>query len=222
MKDLMRFFLVGLLAAGLASTANAALFTVTDVVDDDLNTIDAITEDLQLKNLRLDETYGEDNLVPYPSRNGYAVVDITDQNEVRWFDKLFELAPNFDRGAYLGWTFDFVVTNKTPWDWTDYHFVFYDTTFTNRLDFTGILVDWSNDVLFVNSEFDGSELQFWKPAIHAVSATHTYTLNFSTTNPLPAEFGIRQIATTKVPEPASLALVGLGLAALGLIRRRRT
>lgn len=227
MKNLMRSFLVGLLTVGLASTASAAVITVTDVVDDDLNTIDTITESLDEKTLTLEETYGEDDLVPYPSRNGYAVVDITEQGEVRWFDKIFDMSGLTDDGELLGWTFNFEVTNETPWHWSDYHFVFYDTAFENRLDFTEILVSWSNTVVFQNSEFSSgsgpadinSELEFWKPAYHRIGATHTYTLNFSATNPLPSEFGIRQIAT--VSEPVSLALFGLGLAGLGLMRRRR-
>jgi len=224
MKNLMRSLLVGLLTVGLVSTASAALITVTDVVDDDLNIIDEIIEDSDGSILTLKETYAEDDLVPYPSRNGYAVVDITDEGEIRWFDKLFEFEQGEDT---TGWTFEFEVTNQTPWHWSDYHFVFYDTEFENRLDFTDILVDWSNTVVFQNSEFSSgsgpddikSELEFWKPAYHRVGDTHTYTLNFSDTNPLPTEFGIRQIAT--VSEPVSLALFGLGLAGLGLMRRRR-
>ncbi|MCG5524353.1 PEP-CTERM sorting domain-containing protein [Ectothiorhodospira haloalkaliphila] len=166
------------------------------------------------RTLTLNERYGEQYRIPYPSQNGYAVVS----QDLSFFDKIFSFDADDDERT--GWTFHFDVLNETPWNWTDYHFVFYDETFTNRLDFSELLVEWDSEI-FVNSAFDDNELEFWKPAIHGVGEVYRYTLIFSGENALPETFGIRQIAT--VPEPGMVALFALGLITLaGTIQRRRS
>lgn len=206
--------------AGQAS----ANIIVTDINLGDLNTIDSVVvnpanvpPDVIIK-----ETYGEDNLIPFPSHDGNAVVDNDPSEGVRYFDKGVELTA----GEAGKWDFVFEITNDTPYRWSDYHFLFYtDDTFMTELDVesTDILFGWSNTVQFQNTDLSGNELQFWSPAHHEIGATHTYqlaldldALRAATGN----DFGIRQVATT--PIPGTVALMGFGLAAGFVARRRRS
>ncbi len=207
---IFNFILVSLLLSLLFSVGQVQAITVTDRWTDDLNFITGIDQDDANSTLTIFEDYNEDNRIPYPSHDGFAVVDNDPGEPVRFFDKIIDLA-----GASGDWMFQFRVHNTTPWNWSDYHFEFYDANFLNPLDISNILFGWSNTVIFQNSAQNNNELQFWAPAHHLAGQTADYRLLLHTNN-LPTTFGIRQIAT--VPEPATLALMCLGLAGISYRR----
>ncbi|BCG62421.1 MAG: hypothetical protein methR_P0062 [Methyloprofundus sp.] len=203
-----------LMLAVLLNIGQVQAVAISDRWTDDLNTITSVDSNNGTSTVVIVEDYREDSVIPYPSHDGYAVVDFDyDQGEsVRYFDKIVDL-----EGATGIWEFKFEVTNNTPWRWSDYHFEFYDVTFTNELDVTGIISDWSNSVIFTNSDQSGNELQFWDdaPNNHFIGDTHTYTFNLDTSF-MPSIFGLRQIATA--PEPTTVLLMCLGLSFLGYKR----
>lgn len=213
-KHLVRTLTIGLAALLFAPAAPA--FIVNDRWADDLNFITNVQQfnPPGPTELLIFEDYNEDNLIPFPSHDGYAIVDNDAGEPVRFFDKIIQ-----KQGEAGLWAFDFRVHNTTPWSWSDYHFEFWTEDFTQQLDITNILTNWSSDI-FLNSEKTLAGVNFWSPASHDPSETGQYVL-FLNVNLLPNSFGIRQIATT--PEPGSVALWALGLAALGVTgwRQRR-
>lgn len=210
------------LTFGLFVAANAFAISITDRWPADENLFVSVTEDTANQVLTINETYGEDEFIAYPSHDGYAVVEQS-AGQTKWFDTIFDLT-----GVSGSWTFQFEVTNATPWDWSDYHFVFFSgNDFTTPLEVwdgnvhTSILFGWANTVIFENTDVSANELQFWEPSTHATTNTATYKL-FLDLDKLPANttnIGIRQIATTSLPVIGTFPLILLG--ALGLAWQRR-
>ena len=190
---------------------------VTDRWQEDLNSMTGFGQNDATQLLAVGpENYGEDNLVSHPSPDGFAVVnqfpDPGCPAGTCWFDKIFMVEPDDPLGT---WQFNFVVINTSPFVWSDYHFEFYDATFTTQIG--GILVDAVDNLIFANQDimlnpdkvrYSGGDQQT------GVTNRFSLLVNLETA---PAQFGIRQIAT--VPEPTTLALLSLGLAGLGFRRR---
>jgi hypothetical protein len=208
------FILIVLFLSLLLFVGQVQAITVTDRWTDDLNFITDIAEDSVNNTLTIFEDYNEDNLIPYLSHDGSAVVDHDLNEPIRFFDKIIDL-----EGAAGDWIFQFRVHNTTPWDWSDYHFEFYDAEFLIPLDVSNILFEWSNTVTFLNSAQHENELNFWAPSLHFAGQTADYQLLLHTDR-LPATFGIRQVATTSIPEPATLTLMCLALAGIGYKRHK--
>jgi len=213
MTSIRSFFVVLLFAIIASSQAHA--ISITDRWTGDQNIILGTDQviDPTGGTFTVREDYNENDTVIFPSHDGNAVVDILPTGEVHYFDKIIDLEN--DTGD---WLFRFNVHNTTPWDWSDYHFLFYDEFFNRAIDIENILFGWSNNVIFQNSNRNGNELQFWAPNWHKSGATHDYSLALHT-DALPRRFGIRQVAT--VPEPATLVLMGVAIAGLGFQRRKK-
>ena len=208
----MKKFMVFLCAILLSFyvTGHVQAITVTDVYLDDLNVITGTDQDDANSKLTINEDYNEDNLIPYPSHDGYAIVDHDPGEPVRFFDKVFDL-----EGETGVWKFDFVVHNTTSCCWSDYHFEFWNEDFTVPYSNFPLLA-WGNDI-FQNSSFDDSVLQFWVPNEQCPSVTNDFWLDIDLDQITIDPFGIRQVAT--VPEPCTLLLLGTGLA--GIVRYRK-
>lgn len=209
MKKFMVFICAMLLSFYVAGHVQA--ITVTDVYLDDLNFITGTDQDDVNSKLTIFEDYNEDNLIPYPSHDGWAIVDNDPGEPVRFFDKTFDIV-----GETGVWKFDFVVHNTSPWCWSDYHFEFWNEDFTvPYLNFP--LLNWGNDI-FLNSSFDGSVLQFWSPDWQCFCDTNDFWLEIDLDQITIDPFGIRQVAT--VPEPGTMLLLGAGLASFVGFRKR--
>ncbi|MBC8233906.1 PEP-CTERM sorting domain-containing protein [bacterium] len=197
---------------------------VVDVYDDDLNEITGI--DVSPGTVEVFEDYNETHLIPYPSHDGYAVVNHRDE----FFDKVVTVNPS-DIGMTAVWNFDFIVENTTPYVWSDYHFEFWNETFSTPIAFPSVFA-WDGGI-FTNSALNGNVLEFWAPGWQNPGDTNTFhmqidlfilglDLGFS---PFAEQysFGIRQVATT-VPEPGTILLLGfglLGLAGYGIHRKKK-
>ncbi len=189
-----------------------------DLSDD--NIITAQFEDDQKNELIVWEDYNEKYLVPYKSHDGYGIVN----SQGGYFDKVV----TFEDGDIDGlWALDFRVTNTSPYTWSDYHFEFWDASFTQRwADFPLVTTDpnlYPQAEIFQNWSFDGSMLQFWAPGWQSPGQTQQLVFWFDPSkinSGQAGSFGIRQVATT-VPEPGTLILLGSGLAAFAVRRRRK-
>lgn len=202
--------LVGcLLLAGRLPAAS-----IVDVDQTDLMVITGAFEDDAINELLVFEDYDERFLVPYPSHDGWAIVN----QQGGFFDKIVTFTADDLDGP---WMLDFRVFNSGPHDWSDYHFEFWDETFTNRLDMTGVVDFWDADI-FQNSSFDGHSLEFWAPQWQLVGQTQQFLIRLTPPPGVPFDgsFGIRQIATT-VPEPVTMLGLLLGVTALGRYLKRR-
>jgi hypothetical protein len=207
LKSLCLTVLLSLLAFG---KAHAIL--ITDVYLNDGNII--TSQGLASPNSYLViENYGETRRVPYPSHDGSAIVN----QQGNYFDKVLNL-----QGDVGQWALRFDVTNTTPYIWSDYHFEFWNATFTSRL--TNFPLVGYGFSIFSNDAFDGSILQFWEPNQQGIGVTNNFALTFVLED-VRSQFGnlvgIRQVATT-APEPNVLAVFGIGLGGFLFMRRRRS
>lgn len=213
----MKYFkLIAPLAAAvlLLSPASGHAMSITDLDQTDRNVITGTIEDGVNNELLVFEDYNELHLVPYPSHDGYGIVNA----KGGFFDKLVTFTAD-DLGG--PWALDFRVTNTTPWCWSDYHFEFWNEDFTQRLASFPLLLAVAD--LFQNQSFDGQTLAFWAPDEQCPGQTQQFVLTFDpalVNGGAPGSFGIRQVATT-VPEPMTMLGLFLGLSGLGAYLRRR-
>ena len=205
------------LAGLLVAPANVLALSIHDVDPGDLNSI--IDVDPLPDGLEVFEDYNETHLIPYESHDGFAIVN----ERGGYFDKVVTFDATDDGPVWL----EFLIHNTTPWCWSDYHFEFWNEDFTSRQDFTDVVLDWGNDVIFQNSSLDGGILQFWAPDWHCPGETYRYAILMDLQNMFPpgdpsgGTFGLRQVATT-VPEPLTMAGVFLGVAGLArYVKKRR-
>ena len=213
----MLFCLVGaFLCFTLANAANA--ITVTDVYPLDMNHIQDVISIPGA--VTVNEDYNEDDLIPYTSHDGWAVVNI--ESPVQFFDKVVDLES--DPTPLIN--FVFKVLNTSPYKWSDYHFEFYDDTFTTPLPFY-VQTASSTEFSFVDPGgffIPGiySSVNFWNGEVaNGEIVIFQLTLDNVIFSPkLPQSFGIRQIATTNVPVPAALLLLGSGLIGFAGFKRR--
>mgnify|MGYP001819180538 FL=1 len=197
----------------------AQAILITDRWLDDQNTIRFSTQDDINQIFYWEEDYNEDNLIPYPSTNGYAVVNAPGNpgcpagTEACYFDKVMTL-----EGETGIWEFQVGVFNTSPFDWSDYHIEFYDPSFQQPID--NALLDVQNGIFSVvevmpNAVWFSGGTQYSGPMYLQNLITITADLDpFGGVGSI----GIRQVATT--PEPTTLALLSLGLVGLGFARRR--
>jgi hypothetical protein len=221
--------IAGMLCCLLSASQTQAII-ITDRWTDDLNFIAGVDQDDANQVLTILEDYNEDNLVLYASPTGLvpssqAVVDNDPGEPVRYFDKIFGL-----QGESGNWFFDFAVTNTSPYQWSDYHLELWDATFENQLNdilvsgvlgpsspFPTIAVMQDPDIVWYFDSTRCNDPRFCQDP----GETFTYRLEFDLTavqNSHNGAFGVRQLAT--VPEPTAAALIALGLAGVGFMRRR--
>ena len=217
----MRIRLVHAVVAWVACLSLSGSLLGMGIVDRDVtdsNVITRVAVDLVHSELLTFEDYNETHLIPYPSHDGFAIVNPGGG----FFDKVvtYQLA---DVGG--PWCFDFRVHNTSPYIWSDYHFEFWDAAFQNRLNLAaGVVYKWSSSI-FQNSSFDGSVLEFWAPNWQVPCETNQLLFFVNNLGNVagagPASFGIRQVATT-VPEPLTMLGLLAGVSLLGgYVRQRR-
>jgi len=203
----------------LLFSSQAQAILITDRWSGDQNTITYSFQDDYNQIFHWEEDYNEDNLIPYPSTGGYAVVNAPGNpgcpagTEACYFDKVMTL-----EGETGIWEFQVGVFNTSPFDWSDYHIEFYDPLFQQPID--NALLDVQNGIFSVvevmpNAVWFSGGTQYSGPMYLQNLITITADLNpFGGVGSI----GIRQVTT--IPEPTTLALLSLGLVGLGFARRR--
>jgi hypothetical protein len=174
----------------------------------------AIT-DKNLNSHNIKEDYNAKSLIPFPSHDGYAVVDLPGPI---WFDKeiIFDDKDAGDKNFQITWD----IANTSPYTWSDYHFILSDigqiisVPNTSSAEFKGVTLIGNTEIDFFYDPPGGSLI--------ATNETLHITLGFDLSNidPAGATMTCRQIATA-VPIPAALPLFGTGLLGLGLLGWRR-
>lgn len=193
---------------------------IVDVYSDDLN---FITDQNQEDNtLFVTEDYNEDNIVPYPSPNGFAVVDNDSGEPVHWFDKILTILPS-DFNRFSIFRLQFNLTNTSPYFWSDYHYEFYNIDFTQKIPINPVQIGQflEEDEAAFSTTKNGlmSDAIWWiipenssSPWGMSVGETWVNWIDFDYIKLVDAgvcqpggscQFGIRQIATTHVPESSS-------------------
>lgn len=163
--------------------------------------------------LEIKEDYNETALIPYPSPDGFAIVN----PQLGYFDKQV----HYD-ASLPSIMLDFLITNTTPYIWSDYHIEFFDTNWApinlNLIDksaFDTVFQTITMGVTFPN------RLDYWNGLLNPGGSMYLgFTL--ATGGALPPDFIIRQVATTEspVPLPAAFWLLGGGLIGLFGIKKK--
>lgn len=199
---------------------------VTDVNTADANSITAQNFDGTNRTLTVGEDYNEKFLLPYPSHDGWAVVN----SNGGYFDKVVTLNGIAQPGTVPNYSFNFSITNTGPYTWSDYHFEFWNPTFTQRL--ASFPVDpaaltstiFNNSALAPRGGVPSTVAEFWAPNWQSTGQTGEYTLSVNLAGLVDqngnGSFGIRQVATT-VPEPETYAMLLAGFGVLGFMARRK-
>jgi hypothetical protein len=215
-KSLRYGLLALLLSVAPTVQANAATITITDQNPADLNSITGQNYNDLSNTLVVTENYNETHLIPYPSHDGMAVVN----SSLNYFDKVI----TFSGVTSSPTTLQFVVTNTTPYNWSDYHIELWNSTFTTRLS-SSLVTSYSNTV-FTNMSNSGGIVTFWAPGSQSGNpadgvGTYTIQANLLAVNGSgDGSFGIRQVATA--PEPGTIMLLGIGgLGMLGMKHAKR-
>jgi hypothetical protein len=218
---------------GFSNYANAGVLNVTDLNLGDAMSITSVTN--TATGVTATESYGESTLIPYsslvpiyPDAGDKALVTPSST----YFDKSVTYS-GFQTGDLV--EFQFEITNNSLYPWRDFHFEIWNDDFTARQQapwaspnpnsgnlptlasdkFTGLVIH-PNVATF--HSFAGSGER------HNIGEIGTYTLRmelYSFNNTGNGSFGLRQIATTAVPEPASMAIFGLGFSFVMAARRKR-
>jgi len=193
-----------------------AAVSVIDVNPADLNSITKIENEQWIY-----EDYNETHLVPYTSHDGWGIVN----SNGGYFDKKVTFNDVTPNTSYF---FHFYVTNTTPWNWSDYHFEFWDPTFTTRikdiplssLQFPLYSDQFGNKGLVARDGVSGTVAEFWttnQGDIHGIGEEGYYRIEldlYDFYNAPNGSFGLRQVATA-VPEPGTYMLMGLGALLIG-------
>ena len=224
---------LALAAASICTPANAGTVSFSDLNLGDAMSITGITNTAY--GVTVTESYGESTKIPYqslvpiyPDAGKTAFVTPT----YTYFDKVVTYS-GFASGDLV--EFQFEITNNSHCPWTDYHFEIWNEDFTARQQapwaspnpnsgnlptlhsdqFTGLVIH-PNVATF--HSFAGSG------ELHEIGVMGTYTLRmelYSFTNSGNGTMGLRQVATNFVPEPASMAIFGLGFSFVMAARRKR-
>jgi hypothetical protein len=172
------------------------------------------------------EDYNAQSLIPFPSHDGFAVVDfiVNDNGGVSWFDKeiVFNAEDAGDNNFQITWH----IENTSPFAWSDYHFVFlndigqeFNQPNTSSADFKGVTFIGNSEVDFFN---DGTPASRDIPPFGQPANVLQVTMGLDLSD-IPEGGGtliVRQIATA-IPIPPAAILFGSGLLGLGVLRWRR-
>lgn len=104
----VKFLLIALVIS-LFFAGQAGAMSIVDLDGTDLNIITGSFEDDALNELLVFEDYNERVLIPYPSHDGYGIVN----SKLGFFDKTVTFTADDLEGL---WALDFRVHNTSPYD----------------------------------------------------------------------------------------------------------
>ena len=221
MKRIMSVMVILLFLVGSAGAA-----TLIDTQPADLMSIDDAFYDNAEEITFVYETYADNDLIPYPSHDGYAVVHDFGSGYRQYFDKYVYPQTEDINSGFVDLLFN--VNNDSVRSWSGYHFEFWDLAFQNRLTVTDLFISngWfehEDTILYTDGYGTGSIATCWTEngsLIDPGMYDNWFYLSIDlAANPgLAGGFAIRQVATT-VPIPGAVWLLGSGL--LGLVGLRR-
>ena len=221
MKRIMISIVIGMLLAGSAGAA-----VLVDTQHGDLMTIDSVSYDAVEEITFVDETYADNDLIPYPSHDGYAVVHDFGSGYWQYFDKYVYLSEIDRLNNFVDLVFS--IGNRSELFWSDYHFEFWDLSFQNRLTVNELFFDneWFNmgeTISYTDTYGTGTIVTFWTEEMGnllgpGMDSRFYLSIDLLLNVDLMNGFALRQVATA-TPIPGAVWLLGSGL--LGLIGFRR-